>query len=262
MIPGIQVSSLKPLLTTQRQVHEAFRKIKEMGCDTVQLQWIDPSVEIADIVNALHTHNLTAISVQELFPVFDANRSYYYELCRTCNCDELCLSRIPEHCTNTAALKEFAQTLCTIHEYLQKEGRHLSFHPTKNDFSPIDDIHGDSCNNICKLDILLKHLPNTVTLCLDLYHVEHAGLSIADTIRHYGNRVTEVHFKDYELLSDGNELLVPAGQGDIAWDEAIKECLRQNITYGYVEQERWERDPFDCLQEAFDWLNKFILTNR
>lgn len=255
MISGIQVSSLKPLLTSPEQVYEAFKKIKEMGCDIVQLQWIDPSVPISDISDALRTNNLTAVSVQELFPVFDANRDYYYELCRSCNCDELCLSRIPEACTSAAGLIDYAITLSSIHEELQKEGRHLSFHPTKNDFSFVDDSHNDACNCTRKLDVLLKNLPDTVTLCLDLYHVEHAGLSIADTLRHYGARVTEVHFKDYKLLADGSEVLVPAGQGDIAWDEAIKECLHQNVIYGYVEQERWERDPFNCLQEAFDWLN-------
>lgn len=257
MIPGIQISSLKPLLTSPNQVREAFQKIKEMGCDIVQLQWIDSSVPITDIAEALHASRLTAISVQEIFSVFDTNRSYYYELCRMCNCDELCLSRIPEHCTSTAALEDYAQTLCSIHEYLQKEGRHLSFHPTKNDFASIDGTY----NGTCKLDILLKHLPDTVTLCLDLYHVEHAGLSIADTLRRYKTRVTEVHFKDYKLLAEGNEMLVPAGCGEIAWNDAIKECLHQKVAYGYVEQERWERDPFDCLQEAFSWLNTQLLYN-
>ena len=40
---GIQVSSLKPLLKTKTQVREAFHHMKQLGCNAVQLQWIDPS---------------------------------------------------------------------------------------------------------------------------------------------------------------------------------------------------------------------------
>lgn len=250
MIAGIQFSSFKPLLTSSEQVRNAFQKVKNMGCDIVQLQWIDSAVPITVIASALKDNGLSAVSVQEMFPDFDANRSYYYELCRACNSDELCLSRIPSDCTDTNSLKCYADTLIQIHEKLQQEGRHLSFHPTKNDYLQI--------NGTSKLDILMQFLPASVTLCLDLYHVEHAGLSLTETLHHYGSRVTEVHFKDYQILPDGNEILVPAGYGSIHWSDAITECLHQGVAYGFVEQERWERDPFDCLQEAFQWLHMQI----
>lgn len=251
MIAGIQISSFKPLLTSSEQVRNTFQKVKDMGCDTVQLQWINTAVPITAIASALKDSSLTAVSVQEMFPDFDINRSYYYELCRACNCEELCLSRIPSDCTDINTLKCYADTLTQIHNKLQQEGRHLSFHPTKNDYLPI--------NGVSKLDILMQFLPESVTLCLDLYHVERAGLSLAETLHHYGSRVTEVHFKDYQILPDGNEILVPAGYGSIRWNDAITACLEQGVTYAFVEQERWERDPFDCLEEAFHWLRTQLL---
>lgn len=249
---GIQVSSFKPILKSQEEVQVAFREIKGMGADYVQLQWIDHSVEIDDIAKALQEYELIAVSVQEMFNEFEKEPAYYYELCKVCGCDELCLSRIPETCDDVASIKEYALELCAIHETLQKEGKHLSFHPTKNDYAI---INGE---NISKLDVLLSYLPNDITLCLDLYHVEHAGLSIVETLRKYSNRVSEVHFKDYKTLADGSEVLVPAGQGCIEWQEAIDTCLKQNVLYAYVEQEKWDKDPFRCLEEAFSWLNALI----
>ncbi len=49
---------------------------------------------------------------------------------------------------------------------------------------------------------------------------------------------------------------MPAGQGDTDWKEALKACREKRTPYGFVEQERWEKDPFLCLKEAFDWLNE------
>ena len=37
---------------------------------------------------------------------------------------------------------------------------------------------------------------------------------------------------------------------------AVRACLETKVPYGYVEQERWDRDPYDCLGEALDWLHR------
>lgn len=37
---------------------------------------------------------------------------------------------------------------------------------------------------------------------------------------------------------------------------AVRACLETKVPYGFVEQERWDRDPWDCLGEALDWLHR------
>ena len=67
---GIQVSSLKPLLLTEEQVRQAFCKMKALGCNVVQLQWIVllfPST-------ALHRHFVTTALILSLFRI-SMNRS-------------------------------------------------------------------------------------------------------------------------------------------------------------------------------------------
>ena len=56
-----------------------------------------------------------------------------------------------------------------------------------------------------------------------------------------------------DAVDDGQ--LVPAGQGDTDWTGVVKTCTETNVEYGFVEQERWTRDPFDCMREALDWLD-------
>ena len=64
---GIQVSSLKPLLLTEEQVQQAFLKMKALGCNVVQLQWIDPSVSIDSITQALRDNGIDSVSVQDYY---------------------------------------------------------------------------------------------------------------------------------------------------------------------------------------------------
>lgn len=68
-------------------------------------------------------------------------------------------------------------------------------------------------------------------------------------IRNYAGRICMVHFKDAV-----GDTLVPAGQGDTNWSGVAKACVDANVPYAFVEQERWDRDPYACLKEAMDWL--------
>ena len=66
----------------------------------------------------------------------------------------------------------------------------------------------------------------------------------------YAGRICMAHFKDGK---DGR--LVPAGQGDTDWRGVAAACLEADVSYAFVEQETWDRDPFVCLGEALNWLN-------
>lgn len=77
---GIQVSSLKPLLLTQAQVAEAFAKMRTLGCTTVQLQWIDPTVPVDFIAQCLKNNGMQSVSVQDFYEIVLNNLSYYTRL--------------------------------------------------------------------------------------------------------------------------------------------------------------------------------------
>ena len=60
MVIGIQISSLEAYLTTPQAVDDTLRRLKDMGCSHVQLQWIAPSVPNAAAGDALRAHGLEA----------------------------------------------------------------------------------------------------------------------------------------------------------------------------------------------------------
>ncbi len=237
---GIQISSLKPLLLTQASVRETFSRLKALHTPTVQLQWIDPSVSIEAIADALAENGLVSVSVQDFYETVAASLPYYMELNGRTGGSWLCVSRIPERFKSLEGLDMFVRELRALGKRLEKVGQKLCFHPVSADYSAIP-----GCSAV---DILLTKMPE-LDICLDLYHVQRSGLDMKDYLRRYAGRVCMVHFKDALGAT-----LVPAGQGDIDWDGVVQTCRETGVPYGFAEQERWEKDPVLCLEEALDWL--------
>ena len=244
MKTGVQVSSLKPILQTGAEVREAFAKLRGIGCDTVQLQWIDPSVSVEAIARALEESGLRSVSVQDFYEVIRLNKAYYVDLNRRTGGTWMCVSRIPERLKSLQGIERYAQELRTFQAELDAVGQRVCFHPVRADFQPIEGV-----NPVKRLMELMPEL----ALCADLYHLGRCGYDMPAWIREHAGRICMVHFKDARWHAEGEEL-VPAGQGEIDWRGVVKACLDARIPYGFVEQETWKRDPFDCLKEAMDWV--------
>lgn len=241
---GIQVSSLKPQLLTPSQVEEAFAKMRKLGCTVVQLQWIDPSVPLDVIAQCLCRHKMVSVSVQDFYVIIRENWDYYVDLNEATGGKWLCVSRIPEEYKSREGLDGFITELRRQQKRLDGAGQRLCFHPVSADFAAVPQMNA--------VEYLLENMPE-LELCLDLYHLNRNCPDMPAFIRRWGSRICMAHFKD----ALGEEL-VPAGQGDTNWDGVVKACLEANVPYAFVEQERWNRDPYDCLGEAMDWLAREI----
>lgn len=244
MKAGIQISSLKPLLLTKEQVRSAFSKIADFGCKTVQLQWIDPSVDLSDIPGALKDSGVSSVSVQDFYETVLADFSYYVNLNALTGGTWLCVSRIPERLKSREGLDAFVTELRQMQRRLDDHGQTLCFHPVSADFTAVPGMDA--------VEYLLQTMPE-LHICLDLYHLNRNCGDMPAFIRTYAGRICMVHFKDEK---DG--VLVPAGQGEVNWNGVVRACLEAEVPYGFAEQERWERDPYDCLKEAMDWLEEEI----
>lgn len=240
METGIQISSLKPLLLDAAQVREAFRHVAALGCHTVQLQWIDPSVAPEEIAGALREAGLRSVSVQDFYVSIAADPDDYLRLNALTGGEWLCVSRVPEHFRSPEGLTAYARELHDLSERAAALGQRLCFHPVADDYRPV--------GGVCPVDALLEALPE-LQLCLDLYHLSRAGQAMPAWIRAHAGRMEMVHFKDER---DG--ALVPAGQGEIPWEGVVGACLEAGVPLALVEQERWDRDPYECLGEALRWL--------
>ena len=236
MIPGIQLSTFRPLLTNSDHVADVLRKIASLGCQTVQLQGIEPSVPIPDIAEALRLTGIRAVSVQEIYAVFQQDRDYYLRLNQAVGGNWLTISRIPEK----ADLGRFAKELKALAAELSVHHQKLAFHPVYEDYPFLDD--------------LLSRVPE-MDICLDFYHLWRTGKKLPDWVGRYRSRIRMAHFKDAV-----NGRMVPAGHGQVDWTGVLEACAQ--VDYGFVEQEVWDTEPFACVQSALEWLKQGIAARR
>ncbi len=241
---GIQVSSLKPLLTTEEEVRTAFACMKALGCHVVQLQWIDPKVPPQAVEDALKEQDILCVGVQDFYTLIRETPDYYTSLNTATGGPWVCISRIPEEYKSVEGLIRFAEELRQFEKKLKTLGQKLCFHPVTADFTAIPGMDA--------VEALLELLPE-LPLCLDLYHLNRNCDDMPRFIRRYGSRICMVHFKDSK---DGN--LVPAGQGDTHWSGVVEACLEAGVPYAFAEQETWNRDPYDCLKEAMEFIRREI----
>ncbi len=244
MQSGIQVSSVKPLLMNEVQVKEAFANMKRLGCDVVQTQWVDPSVPLAVIAEALKENGMVSVSVQDFYESVLGDFEYYVNLNAITGGKWLCVSRIPERLKSREGLDAYIAELREMQKKLDAYGQKLCFHPVTPDFTAVPGMDAVS--------YLFDAMPE-MDICLDLYHLNRNCDDMPSFIRKYGSRVCMVHFKDAV-----GDTLVPAGQGQVKWDGVVRACLDAGVLYGFVEQEKWDRDPDDCLGEAMNWLDEEI----
>jgi len=245
MKTGIQVSSLKPVLTTEAEVKTAFEKMKEMGCEWVQLQWIDPAVSIDFIAQCLKETGIRSVSVQDFYEVIRQNKQYYIDLNAKTGGTWMCVSRVPDRLKTREGLDDYVAELRAFQQELDAYGQKLCFHAVGKDFAPIDGMD--------PVAYLLDAMPE-LAICVDFYNIRKAGHETVPYLKRYAGRVCMVHFKDSAVI-EGEEHLVPAGQGDTNWSGVAAACVETGVEYGFIEQERWLKDPFACMQEALDWAN-------
>lgn len=249
MVIGIQISSLEAYLTTPQAVDDTLRRLKDMGCSHVQLQWIAPSVPNAAAGDALRAHGLVSLGVQEKFDAGIQALDRLIDLNRCSGSTELCLSGIPERFQGTIGARDFALALEGVRARLEKDGQTLSYHPLWKDFRPAEDGRPMA-------EIVLDALPD-LTLVPDTCQLIRAGLDAGAWIERHAGHISMVHFKDM-LSPDPASKLAPVGQGCADFPRITAACLRANVPYALVEQETWDRDAFECIKEGFDYARELL----
>lgn len=242
MKTGIQISSLRPLLTSEETLFDALTKLRDMGCDLVQLQWIDRKVSISSIREGLRRTGIKSVSVQDLFQAVQAEPDYYLRLNQETGGTWLCVSRIPMQYRSRDGLNAFVGELSQLSRKVEQLGQKLCFHPVRDDFHSVDGID--------PVAYLLEEMPE-LEIAADLYHLSRER-DMKPWLRQYDGRVCMVHFKD----ADKDGQLVPPGQGVTDWTGIPALCSQIGVAYAFVEQEQWIGDPFQNMKDGLDWLNR------
>lgn len=244
---GFQASSLKPYLTTQKDLLYAFHRLSDMGYKYLQLQWIDAAVPLEYTAQALQETGLTCIATQDGFEAVRDNFDYYLRMNTLWGSKSLCVSAIPKEQMSPEGLVAFAAQMKSFAKALGKQNLSLTFHPLSYNFRPV--------NGISALDTVMELMPREVGLTFCIMQAVQAGIDPVSILERYRGRIEICHFKDYVISPDGKTYLTPVGQGQIDWPPIFEACRRTGVAWGLAEQESWQKDAFDCARESFDYIS-------
>jgi sugar phosphate isomerase/epimerase len=243
---GIQISSVRAYLQTPAEVLASFRKVRAIGYRAIQIQWISPAVPAEFIRDALAETQLACVGTQDYYDEVVAQWDAVIAMNDLWGGTYLCVSGIPERWQSPEGCLDFARDLNQRSESLEKQGKILCFYPRSTDFLQFGEQNS--------VEIILENTRAEVQLVLDVYHFIKAGLDPVEWLFRSQDRCDLVHFKDRKINPDGSEVLMPTGQGSIAWERIFQACRDTGVKYGFAEQERWQKDPFDCLLESHDYI--------
>ena len=242
---GFQLSSITPYLQDENNLRVALGKTAAIGYKTIQLQSVSYSIEDEVIADTLRQNELECVALQQDYP-FCVPAERVIERAVACGCKYFTFALWPVKIDSLADLERIAEEFAKINEKAQEADLILSFHPIGPDFAPL--------GGVPRYERLLAMLPENVQLTLCAASCAGTGITPCEVLEKFAGRVDLVHFKDWVRLPDGKRKLVPLGEGSAQWRPITDACQTVGVQYIFAEQERWDRDPFDCAAASFRHL--------
>lgn len=145
--------------------------------------------------------------------------------------------------------KGFAKIMNQVGEQISKEGFQLHYHSHAYEWLRFD------CGKT-GMDILADETnPEFFYFMHDTHWLHSGGVNPAKVISRHKGRMTQVHFKDYNVdpeytfdIGIVNKLFAEVGTGNLDWPEILKACRESNIEYYVVEQDKTKIDIFDSIK--------------
>ena len=245
MKTGVQISSVRQYLNNERNVKKSFERVKKIGYDEIQIQWVSPAVSSEYIKSVLDETEMNCIGTQDYYDEVAPKLDDIIKINELWGGQYICVSRIPERYHSLGGCISLALEINKLLERTENAGKTFAFHPIYSDFEKYD--------GKVLFEVLLENCSGKLQVCLDVYHVMKAGYDPANWIKKLKGRIDLIHFKDMVIRRE-NEILVPVGQGILNWDSIFNACIETGVKYCFAEQEQWQKDPFECLSESYDFI--------
>ena len=249
---GYQLSSIAPYLQTETDLRRSMKKIAHLGYRYVQLQSVSMDISDAVIAEALQENGLQCVAVQEDYILgFGDDPDRRIARALACGAAYLVFALIPWDIDTPEKLADFAEQVHVVRKKVQDAGLVFAFHPIGPDYRQIDGVP--------VYERLMELLGPTVQLTFCVSACFNSAVTWEDVFEKYAGRMDLVHFKDYRTLPDGAKSLMPLGAGEHDWVPILAAAKQAGVRYIFAEQEKWEKDAFDCAAESYVYLKNLGL---
>ena len=222
---GAQFYSIRDNTTTPEDLKKAFKAIKEIGYEVVQMSAI---CEIAPELLRSYSEEfgLPITCTHSPFDRIINDTDKLIEEHKIYGCPTIGLGYMPNE-YHGEGIHEFIELLREPLRKIKDSGLSFAYHNHAFEFEKVGD----------KLiyDIMIDELPE-LDFIIDTYWVKYAGYDYLEYIKRIGAaRIKNVHFKDMATEPQGD--ICPCGEGVIDFKPVIELCDMLGIENALVEQD-------------------------
>lgn len=222
---GAQFYSIRDNTTTPKDLYSAFKSIKDIGYEVVQMS------AICDIDPVL----LKSYSDEFALPITCTHSPYERIVNDTDNlisehitygCPTIGLGYMPNE-FHGDGIYRFIDTIREPLRKITESGLRFAYHNHAFEFEKVD--------GKIIFDIMIDELPD-LNFIIDTYWIKYAGYDYLEYIRKIGaDRIRNIHFKD--MSSDPQGPICPCGKGIIDFKPVVAICNELGIPNALVEQD-------------------------
>jgi sugar phosphate isomerase/epimerase len=222
---GAQFYSIRNLCATPEGLREAFRGIKAIGYDMVQISGIGPLVKATDIAACVEEFDLPVCSTHTPFARIVGETDAVIAEHKLYNCPEIGIGGLgmPE------SLDTVREKLAALHEAAKKindAGLRFAFHNHNFEYK---DLGG-----ITMFDIMINEYPEFCFIP-DVYWITFAGHDPIEFIHANAKRIHTLHFKD--MADNEARSICACGTGTIDFKPIFEACKSEGIKNILIEQD-------------------------
>ena len=248
---SLNVYTIRDHLTTVKDVAESFKKLRQIGLETIQISAMD-QIDLDEIVKMLDGEGLRCIATHEN-PVMIFNEpEKIVERQHKLGCK---LASYPypanEKFETIDDVKNLAARLNRAGEALNKAGICLNYHNHHIEFRRFGDKP--------MLEILYGETdPRFLQAEIDTYWVQYGGGDPVRWCESLKNRLPIIHFKDY-VINDKNEVtFAEVGSGNLDFKRIAAAAEASGCKWFAIEQDVCPGDPFESVKKSYNYMKDVL----
>ena len=255
MKAGLNLFSIKNLLTTEEDFFNTVKALKEMGYSYLQFsgaEFIPERIkrisETLDMPICL-THVPMDRIINETDKLMEEHSLF--------GCKNIGLGMMPFEVV--ADEKQFKETVALLNEAgkrMSEKGFKFFYHHHHSEFF--------KHNGQTAFDYMVENAPY-INFTVDTYWLQFGGVDVKDTLRKLKGRIECAHLKDYQIVyTEGGQPrpfapeFAPVGDGVMDFPSIIEVMKEVGVKYFLVEQDNASRlpDTLAQVQRSIEYLKK------
>ena len=223
---GAQFYSIRDNTTTPQDLRGAFKAIKDIGYEVVQMSAIC-EIDAELLRSYVEEFSLPITCTHSPFDRIVNDTENLIKEHKIYGCPTIGLGMMPRDYIEGNRVYEFVEALKEPIKKIKAAGLNFAYHNHAFEFEKV--------NGKLIYDILIDELPD-LDFIIDTYWVKYAGYDYLEYIKRLGKkRIKNVHFKDMATEPQGS--ICPCGNGVIDFTPVIRLCDELGIENALVEQD-------------------------